>query len=362
MQLLPEVVDSEKAGLPPNLSIQTVITPGRGEALTFIRDNVTDPPPHTFISFSNGSHIPDKGAGAAAVEFHPQNPQGSTILSVRVGDADDTSPYLAELTGLELAVANAQTKAPRGTTFFWFITDNQVIIRDVTGSLRAKPGMSACARIRRNLSRLIRAHPGLTAAILWCPSKKDVEGLELADKAAKAATLLPQVIETRPSQDTVLRRIKQQLQDTITGAPPKHVLDRLMGFYNPLTTYKALSKLPRSEATAVAQLRSGHCPLNAYLHRFKALDTMNCDLCKQKEDVCHLLTSCKKFVGIRQTLFNAARKKKTSTNRITLLTTPALFKDLGNFVRQSFRLYKARHKRYIKPGPPPPRRPRPNLH
>ena len=117
--------------------------------------------------------------------------------------------------------------------------------------------------------------------------------------------------------------------------PPKRVLDQLMGFFNPLATFKALSKLNRPDATAVAQIRSGHCPLNAYLHRFKASDTPNCDLCKQRDNVDHLLTNCRKFVGLQRTLFNAAKKHKTQTNRVHLLTDPSMFKELGHFVRKS---------------------------
>lgn len=157
-----------------------------------------------------------------------------------------------------------------------------------------------------------------------------------------------------PSQEAILKRIKCQLLDTVTTPPPEHVLDRLMGFYEPPATFKALSKLPRPDATAVAQIQSGHCPLNAYLYRFKASDTPNCELCRQQEDVCHLLTSCRKFVGIQRTLFNAARKKKTRPNQTHLLTNPALFKDVGTFVRRSFRFYKERHRRFIKAQPPRP--------
>lgn len=208
--------------------------------------------------------------------------------------------------------------------------------------------MNTCIRSQRNLKKLTKSHPGSAVAVLWCPCKKDIEGLELADSAAKEATTLPQVINVSPCQDTVKKHIKHQLSDTISATPPSHILDRLMGFYNPPATYKALSKLTRPDATAVAQIRSGHCPLNTYLYRFKASDTPNCELCRKHEDVCHLLTTCKKFVGIRRTLFNTARKKKIRTNGTQLLTNQELFKDLGNFVRQSFWFYKARHQHFFK--------------
>lgn len=340
--------------------MEAVVISNKEEALAFIKGNVANPPSHTFISFSDGSHSPENGAGAAAVEYNVRDPPASKVLSVRVGSAEDTTPYQAELTGFELAVANASANAPQGTLFFWFFTDNQTLIHDITGILRAKPGMTTCLRIRQSLGKLVKRRAGSTAAILWCPSKKDVQGLAIADKAAKAASSLPQIIDASPNPQAVSKKIQLQLAKSITSTPPKHTLDRLMGFYDPVTTCKALMKLPRPEASAVAQLRSGHCPLNAYLHRFKASDTPNCDLCNQREDVCHLLTTCRKFVGIRHALFNAAKKKKTNTNRTDLLTNPNVFEDLGVFVRKSFRFYKARHRRFIRPQHDPQSTARPN--
>lgn len=303
--------------------------PDRAEALDFITSNVKNPPSHTFISFSNGSHSSEKGAGAANVEYNFHDPPNSQTLSVRVGNAEETTPYQAELTGFELAVGNASANAPQGTLFLWFFTDNQTLIRDITETLRAKPGMTTCLSIRWSLNKIILRHPGSTAAVLWCPSKKDIQGLEIADTAAKAAYSLPQVIETSSNPHVISKKIKQQLASSVASTPPfpKHTLDRLMGFYNPVATYKALAKLPRPEATAVAQLLSGHCPLNAYLHRFKASDNPDCNLCNQHEDVCHLLTACRKFVGIRRALFNTTKRKP----RQTVSTSPPIWKSLNTW-------------------------------
>lgn len=359
---LPEVVDSRKAGLLPNPFIQGIIMTNKEEALTFVKDNVLSPPADTFISFSDGSHTPEVGAGAAAIEYNPQDPPTSRTIHARVGDADSTPAYQAELTGLELAVAKAHTRAPRTTRFFWFLTDNQTIICDLTDVLRAKPGMTTCLQIRRNLNKILQTHQDLTAAIIWCPSKQDINRVTVADKAEKTACSLPHVVDVTPQPGAVLQRIKRQLQETITATPPKLVLDRLMGFFNPLATYKALSKLKRLDATVVVQIRSGHCPLDAYLHRFKAAETPNCNLCRQRDNICHLLTNCRNFVGLGRNPFKVAKKNKIHTNRTNLLTNSAMFKELGNFVRKSHRFHKARHCRFIKAQPlrpPPPRPPNP---
>lgn len=195
--------------------------------------------------------------------------------------------------------------------------------------------MTACIRICNGLQKLLASCPEAKAAVIWCPTKKGITGLELADTAAKEGCSLQQVINTPPNPAAIAKRIKQQLLAAASKPPPKPVLDRLMGFYAPEATFKALAKLPGADATAVAQILSGHCPLNAYLFRFKASDTPNCNLCKQQEDVCHLLTACRKFVGLRRALFNAAKKENTPANRVHLLTNPKLFEPLANFARRS---------------------------
>lgn len=272
-------------------------------------------------------------------------------LSVRVGDADVTTPYQAELAGMELAVANASSKAPVTTQFFWFLTDNQTVIRDLTEPLKVKVGMLTCLRIRGNISKLSRRYPNSKAAFIWCPSKSDVEGMKRADAAAKAATTLRQVITQPPHPPAILKQIKEQEAEAARTPPSQPELTRLLGKFNPVETFKALCKLPRPDATLVAQIRSGHCPLNSYLFRFKAVESPLCDLCRQVEDVDHFLTQCRKFIGLRRDLFKAAKASSTAPNRTQLLTNPKLFGALANYGRQSFRFYKARHRRHV------PRRP-----
>lgn len=168
-----------------------------------------------------------------------------------------------------------------------------------------------------------------------------------ADAAAKAAVSLPQVLDTPPDPTSTKNRIKSQLKEAKNTPPPKPVLDRLLGSFNPAKTYNTLCKLSRPDATFIAQVRAGHCPLNGYLFRFKAADTPNCDVCSQKEEVDHLLTVCKKFPGLRKTLFNRARILKTQPTRKGLLTNPSSYKDVAAFGRQTFRFYRARIKKHI---------------
>lgn len=344
---LPEVLEASKAGKPPPAHVQGVIKASSEEASTFVSANIDQPPPQTFISFCDGSHQPEKGAGAAVVVRNTANPDAWPTLSVRVGDADTTTPYQAELVGLELAIANARSTAQPGTLFFWFLTDNQTMIQGMTEPLRLKPGMLTCLRLRQNLSRLISRYPNSTAALIWCPSKSAIEGMVKADAAAKTATTLRQTIDQPPNPSAILKRIKEQVLGAARLPPTSAALTRLLGNFDPTSTFKALSKLSRPDATLVAQLRSGHCPLNSYLKRFQAVESPLCDLCKQVEDVDHFLLQCRKFAGLRRDLFKAAGQSSTATNRVQLLTNPNIFDALATFGRRSYRFYKARHRRFI---------------
>lgn len=269
------------------------------------------------------------------------------MLKVRVGDATNTTLYQAELTGFELAVANARAKAPLPTNYFWFFTENQTVIRDLTKPMKPKAGMETCLRIQASLGKLIRRHPGTRISIIWCLSKTDVAGLNAAEAAAKEAMSLQQAIDTPPDPTATRACIKASLKVAATANPSAEAINRLLGHFDPAKTYVALSKLTRPYATLVAQLRSGRCPLNGYLYRFKAADNPKCDVCSQVEDVHHLLPACKKFAGLHKQLFNSARLLKVSQTQKRLLTSPTAYQDVANFGRKSYRFYRAQFKRHI---------------
>ena len=64
--------------------------------------------------------------------------------------------------------------------------------------------------------------------------------------------------------------------------------------YNSIATRKISAKL--------AQLRTGHCALNGYLHRFGKMDSSTCECGQGKETVEHYLLECRKFREQRKVL------------------------------------------------------------
>lgn len=86
-------------------------------------------------------------------------------------------------------------------------------------------------------------------------------------------------------------------------------MTRLRGLYDPKSTVKALSSLPRPLSTAIVQLRAGHSPLNAHLFWCKRSPSPNCDLCGCPETVDHFLLICQRYNRIRSTLSASFMKK-----------------------------------------------------
>ena len=58
----------------------------------------------------------------------------------------------------------------------------------------------------------------------------------------------------------------------------------------------------QNSAAKIAQLRTGHCGLNHYLHRFGIKNTSYCQYEYEKETIEHYLLECRKFREQRKKL------------------------------------------------------------
>lgn len=55
--------------------------------------------------------------------------------------------------------------------------------------------------------------------------------------------------------------------------------------------------LKRGEAQIIAQLRTGKCRLNSYLHSINAADSEQCQWCQRRETVRHFLVECQQWMS-----------------------------------------------------------------
>ena len=93
-------------------------------------------------------------------------------------------------------------------------------------------------------------------------------------------------------------------------------------FYNNITS--------RRTAATLARLRTGHCGLKQYLHRFKHADSPYCDCGDGKETVEHYLLECTLYKAARNVLRRNAGARKM--NVPSLLGQPKLIKHTMEFI------------------------------
>ena len=86
----------------------------------------------------------------------------------------------------------------------------------------------------------------------------------------------------------------------------------------------------RNTVATLARLRTGHCGLNHYLHRFKIKDSPYCDCGNGKETVEHYLLECRKYNEQRKTLGNEVGPGRMRTEK--LLGYPKLIKHTMQYV------------------------------
>ena len=69
-----------------------------------------------------------------------------------------------------------------------------------------------------------------------------------------------------------------------------------------ITGLKLYEKLKRKQVVLLSRLRTGHCHLNQYLHRFNIIETPECECGGEKETVEHYLLNCELYDEERDVL------------------------------------------------------------
>ncbi|KAL9939069.1 hypothetical protein V8E36_001882 [Tilletia maclaganii] len=114
-----------------------------------------------------------------------------------------------------------------------------------------------------------------------------------------------------------------------TGGGPHR---RLRAGTSSAQTSAALQTLSRAATSAIAQTRSGHVALNAYLHRFGHVESPLCSLCKVPETTHHLMMTCRRYILERQIFRNHLRSKGLPTAQLPHHLSPAAMQDAARFL------------------------------
>ena len=153
--------------------------------------------------------------------------------------------------------------------------------------------------------------PHLRFEVIWIPGHTEIEANELDDAEAKKAVLDPTLSQShnyKLLKSARIRHIKTAAKkqwQTIwnTNTKTAKALRRIMkgrhakigpALYNEIAS--------RHGSAIIAQLRTAHCGLNRYLHRFSLRNSPYCQCGYGKETVEHYLLECRNHRDQRKKL------------------------------------------------------------
>ncbi|MBW0544884.1 hypothetical protein O181_084599 [Austropuccinia psidii MF-1] len=174
----------------------------------------------SLIIFADGSLIPGKGGGAAAVVMNTRWNKTSYDLIAEHINAHSTPPTVA------------------------IFSDSQAALRSVTLPKKGTSGI-----------------------------QQNEEVDKLAKEATNSNTISPNTLH-HISLSKLKQTTNQQLRTPTTLTPTE--IARMTFKTSPNLIIQALDELEKGPASTIHQLRSNHIPLNAYLHRIKQVPSPRC--------------------------------------------------------------------------------------
>lgn len=185
----------------------------------------------------------------------------------------------------------------------------------------------------------------------WVPGHIGIDGNGDADVQAKRAAgnnpsppnLLPRVFWTPlPHSASKLCQVHAAKQKTeasdIWKASKQHArMEKIDPSMSSATYHKLIAQLPRRHAALLIQLRTGHAPLQAHLHRIQRADSPKCPSCGHApKTVQHYLTQCATYHRKRNKLAQEIGGR-ASCLLPSLLSVPAAIKPLFRFIHATCR-------------------------
>ena len=271
--------------------------------------------------YSDGSAHGGK-VGAAAVLKRPGQPDRT--LKVHLGSAKHHTVYEAELAGILMGLHLIKTEK-KNKVKSAISVDNQAALRAINSDM-TKPGQHLAATIHKIVKHLepTKGNSRFRLTFRWSAGHVGIKGNEEADTEAKKVAEgessdpadLPSYLH-KPVKHS-LSAIRQEHNKKLKrkwviawAASPRY---RHAPFQDMLTPssqkyMKSIGsqKISRAAASRIFQLRSGHVPLNHYLHRFKRVDNPRCPTCGHPtETVEHYILQCPKYRHKRWTLLRRA--------------------------------------------------------
>lgn len=244
-------------------------------------------------------------AGAAAILYRGDNPPRK--LRYHLGILQEHTTYEAESVGSLLAVHLLSRE--KDISMVSIGTDSQAVLQTL-GNSKKCPRQYIANAVAKQISNIIRKAENnqVQLTMSWVSEHHRVEGNEAVDAEAKKAAeghlskekRLPVLLRGAPLPHSI-SAIRQAYQHALKGKwrakwekSPRFT--RLNKFNDTLPSnrfLKSINELSQSHSSIIIQLRSGHVPLNRYLHRIGKSDSASCEQCQDGDEmVQHFILEC----------------------------------------------------------------------
>jgi ribonuclease HI len=294
-----------------NNRYQTKIDNTREDSINFEATDSAD-----FKIFSDGSGH-DNGIGAAAVLYVKGRTPPIRSLRAYLGSTDKHNTYEAEVAGAVLAlwiIQNIPETMGKKVTLY---IDNQSVIKAIS-----TPSATSGQHLLNALRSATNA-TGCRLTIRWISSHSKVKGNEEVDRLAKEAAdgksstrnELPHILRTPlPTSASALKQafnaeLKSRWARSWDASPRKARLAQFGEVFPYSAFIKRVNMLTRKQSSAILQIRCGHFPLNAYLHKINKVDSNRCQACdvdqeglSPPETINHFIFDCEAHAEARHEL------------------------------------------------------------
>ena len=225
-------------------------------------------------------------------------------VSKVVGSSATLGVDHAELMGIEEACQMMGTDWPGHDiyprTVVTLFSDGQSALPALANP-RQQSGQIVLRRITERMER-IKAQEHTTVLLRWVPGHTGVPGNEHAHQLPYKATdhniaMPADLVKMRSialgegAQATIEAR--KRFAESRSGHHTKNLDRALPGAH----TRQLYDGLKREDAKVLAQLRTGRCGLNHYLHRIKRVESPLCEVCQTPETVRHFLIEFHRWVA-----------------------------------------------------------------
>ncbi len=234
--------------------------------------------------------------GLAVVYLPETGPPRGDVRTVDRGPRPDVRTAEIEAIGMALELSAQFTNALAHSGIIAVATDSQRALRAI-----ARPSKLPSLRIIYRALRKIRSN-GATACLHWVPAHSGIRGNELAHEASRTVSDIGRIPTDRRWKPALKPEINHHRAALLSQGTAKRLIEldqALPGSH----VRRLYDQLKRREAAILAQLRTGYCRLNSYLHKISQSETEQCD-CGQPETVEHFLIHCPRWNQQRLATWN----------------------------------------------------------